>query len=425
MSFFGSSGIRRVADRELLDLALKVGLSLGKTYRSVVIGTDTRASSEAVKYALVSGLLAGGCQTCDVGIVPTPTLAFSARNFAAGVMITASHNPPEYNGIKLWNPDGSAFDLGQRKQIEDDINNTLLVVASEKMQQIERYDSAIEKHIACILEHCQVISHQKVVVDCNCGAASLITPRLLSKIGCEVIAINAYNSAFFPHPIEPVADNLAWLAQIVPATHADLGIAHDGDADRIVAVDNNGRLIPGDKLLTIFSRNIQPQKIITTIDASMAIEEFGYEIVRTRVGDAFVSEELKKGGQFGAEPSGSWIFPEISYCPDGIYAAAQLVKICHGNDLAEMVDALPSYPIRRGSIKMANTLSRKQIDRLKELKPLSINTTDGIKLNFEDGWLLVRSSGTEPKVRLTVETKSSTRTEMLYNDAVRLITDNN
>jgi len=424
MSIFGSSGVRMVANGELLNLSLKIGLSLSKRYRSMIIGSDTRASSESVKYALISGLLAGGCETSDAGIISTPTLAFIARDFIAGAMITASHNPPEYNGIKLWNPDGAAFNQEQRKQIEDDINNDKLSAASwEEMRQIENYDSAIGKHIAYILEKIQVLSGNiKVVVDCNCGAASLITPRLLSKMGCEVIAINAYNSAFFPHPIEPTADNLVELSRIVKTTHADLGIAHDGDADRMVAIDNKGRVISGDKMLAIFARSIKPQKLITTVDASMTVDELGCEIVRTKVGDAFVSEEMKKGGQFGGEPAGSWIFPEISYCPDGIYAAAQLVKMCHGNDLSQIVDDLPSYPIMRGSIEMQHVSLKEQQGKLEALKPLSINTIDGIKLVFADGWLLVRSSGTEPKIRLTVETKSMTRTEVLYNTAVQLLT---
>ena len=425
MSLFGSSGIRRVADQELLYLSVKVGLSLGRKYKSVVIGSDTRSSSESVKFALVSGLLAGGCRAYDAGIIPTPTLAFAARDFNAGIMVTASHNPPEYNGLKLWNPDGSAFDITQRNQIDEDIqNNSLTTSVWEKMQQVKYYKEAIEKHMSYILEYfSRSLLDLKVVVDCNCGAASLITPRLLTEMGCEVIAINSYNSSFFPHKIEPVAENLTGLAEIVQASHASLGIAHDGDADRMVAIDRKGRYVPGDKLLAIFARNIKPGKLVTTIDTSMALDELNCKIVRTKVGDAFVSEELKKDGQFGGEPAGSWIFPEISYCPDGIYAAAQLAQICRDYDLTELVDALPSYPIMRGSIENVSISLEEQERKLRTLNPLLVDKTDGIKLIFKDGWLLIRPSGTEPKVRLTVETKNLTSTEMLYNTAVRMLTE--
>lgn len=422
MKLFGTSGIRRIADRALVELALKTGLAVGEIYNNVVVGCDTRTSGDAVKYAFVSGLLAAGAASYDAGVLPTPTLALAARDFKAGAMITASHNPPEYNGIKLLNPDGSAFDADQRQKIEDMIaSDSLKVTSWENMKSSGVCNNAINNHIEHILKDIPEKINIKVALDCGCGAASSITPILLERMGCEVIPLNCNPRGFFPHGIEPVEENLGDLIKITREGGANLGIAHDGDADRMMAVDDKGRFISGDKLLVLFARDIKAKKVVTTIDSSMIIDEMGFDVTRTRVGDIYVSDELKKGGEFGGEPSGAWIFPENSLCPDGICAAARLVAIASRHRLSEMVDRIPQYPLLRGSVFSQNILKNELGNRLITLKPLSVNTIDGIKLVFEDGWLLIRASGTEPKIRITAEAKSEKRVRELYDDGIGVI----
>lgn len=422
MGLFGTSGIRREFDRELVQLALDVGLAVGSVYRSAIVGCDTRTSSNALKYAAISGLLAGGASCSDAGVLPTPTLAYNARDFKAGVMITASHNPPNYNGIKLLNADGSAFFASQQKQIADLVAGTSLKIALwNKIKNAEVYSTAVERHIERIVKDFPGAFKLKVVVDSGCGAASYITPHLLTRMGCEVIPLNCHPSGFFPHDVEPTEANLRELMKAVPDSGADLGIAHDGDADRMMAVDDQGRFISGDKLLAIFARNLKARKIVTTIDASMSVDELGLKVVRTRVGDPYVSEELKRSGDFGGEPSGAWVFPGISLCPDGIYAAALVVAIASQGKLSELVDSIPSYPVLRGSIASDGVKLAGMDQRLEALNPLSISKVDGIKLSFKDGWLLIRPSGTEPKIRLTAEAKSERLARQLYNKGVKII----
>ncbi|MFC1987987.1 phosphoglucosamine mutase [Chloroflexota bacterium] len=424
MQLFGTSGIRRLADRNLIELALKVGLAIGQVYDSVAVGCDTRTSSGTVKYAFTSGLLAAGSRNCDAGVIPTPTLALTAREFQAGAMITASHNPPEYNGIKLLNPDGSAFDSNQREQIESMIlSNTLSVAPWGEMKTSSVYSGAVEKHIEHILQGLPVESKIKVVVDCGCGAASVITPHLLRRLGCEVVELNCNPSGFFPHAIEPIEANLEELIQATREVGADLGIAHDGDADRMMAVDDKGRFIPGDKLLVLFAQQTGAKEIVTTIDASMIIDEMGFSVTRTPVGDNYVSEELKRGGDFGGEPSGAWVFPDNSFCPDGIYAAAQLVAIAGQQKLSRLVDGIPCYPILRDSVSSEGVVVSNLEKRLLDMKPLSISNIDCIKLNFEDGWLLIRASGTEPKIRITTEARSEEQAHQLYDNSIKAITE--
>jgi phosphoglucosamine mutase len=424
MSLFGSSGIRALFSKDLLNIAFRLGLAVGADYPSVVIGRDTRTSGDAMKHAAISGLLAAGGKCQDAGIIPTPTLACIAREFDAGIEITASHNPPEYNGIKLFNPDGSSFDLTQQQRLEKQILSDSVDVADwPQVHYDERYRGAIDKHINAILSHFPQKLNIKVVVDAGCGAACEVTPRLLEKLGCQVIALNCSPSGFSPRAIEPVAANLGELIKTVKETRAAVGIAHDGDADRMMAVDDLGRFITGDVLLALLVRALGAQDIVTTLDASLMIDEMGLKVRRTRIGDSFVSQELRHGGDFGGETSGAWIFPKISLCPDGIYAAAVIAALAAQQKLSAVVNAVPVYPLIRGSIESKGLTVSQLEAKLKSLQPLSVLNQDGVKLNFSDGWLLVRPSGTEPKIRITAEAKTEKRARELYDNCLTLLNE--
>jgi len=424
MYLFGTSGIRRIVDKGFIQLTLKVGLAVGEIYDSVVVGSDTRTSSSALKHALISGVLASGASCFDGGVLPTPTLALVARKFRVGVMITASHNPPEYNGIKLLNPDGSAFDAVQRGEIEELVLGDLVAAAPwSGIRNVSVLSGAVEEHVKRILRDFPKGLGLKVVVDSGCGAACHITPYLLTKLGCDVITLNCYPSGFFPRSAEPTERSLKDLIRATRELGADLGIAHDGDADRMMAVDERGRFISGDKLLVLLARDLRAKEIVTTVDTSMGIDEMGFKVTRTRVGDTYVSQELRKGGDFGGEPSGSWVFPGLSLCPDGIYAAARLVAMANRQRLSRLIDEIPSYPMLRGSVSGDGVEIPQLASKLEAMKPLSVTTLDGIKLTFDDGWLLVRPSGTEPKMRVTVEARGQARGRRLYDEAVKTIRD--
>ena len=421
MKFFGSSGIRRKVDFDLLELTLKVGIVLGRSARAVLVGRDTRTSSEALKFALSSGLLASGCSVYEAGIAPTPTIAYACRNFAAGAIITASHNPPEYNGIKLVNPDGAAFDSAQRQLVEDEVLRSEFGLLSwDRLGKLQPYPAAIEEHLERILQDFPPLK-VKVVVDCGCGAGSMITPFLLQRLGCEVLTMNSHPSGFFPRPAEPTEENLTDLIKVVRASKAAVGLAHDGDADRLMAVDDKGRFIPGDKLLIILAQGLQARKVVTTLDASMVLEECGLEVERTKIGDPYVSEALRRGGDFGAEPTGCWIFPRVSLCPDGVYAAAFLTWMASEKRLSSLVDGVPSYPILRRSLPRAAFDLESLAGRLETLGPASVSKLDGLKLSFSDGWVLLRPSGTEPKVRVTIEAQTGKRVRELFTQVSKIL----
>lgn len=399
-------------------------MAVGQQYPRLIIGRDTRTSGEAMCNAVTAGALAAGAEVADAAILPTPTLALAAGSFDAGIMITASHNPPEYNGIKLWNPDGSAFNLRQQQQIEDAVLAGELTTADwPAMGRAVTYPGAVREHIARIRREIPETINLKVAVDCACGAGSVITPYLLREMGCQVISLNAQPSGFFPRNPEPTPTSLETLIKLTRDAGADLGIAHDGDADRMVLVDERGRFVSGDKLLAIFARDLGIEALVTTVDTSMLVEEMGFKVTRTPVGDSFVSAAVSHDLPFGGEACGAWVFPQISLCPDGIYAAARAVQIASRQPISELVDAIPDYPIIRGSIEIGDLNLAGLEQRLWELRPLAVSNVDGLRLSFQDGWLLIRPSGTEPKLRITAEAKTKAAVKRYYDDCFAVIRD--
>lgn len=390
---FGSSGIRRRFDKDLLAIALKTGSALAARSSDVLVGMDTRTTSPILSHLVIAGLQGGGATAYSCGIAPTPSVAYAARETKAACMITASHNPEEYNGLKLFNPDGSSFTKRQQDELEELFTGDHWA-GWESQGSLLSID-AVSQHTKAILERVRISEEISVVLDCGNGAGCMLTPQLLPLLGIRPVCINCNPSGHFSRPSEPLEKNLPYIGEMVRATGSRCAVVHDGDADRMMAWDRKGRYISGDHLLMLFTRYLDAKQVVTTTDASMMIEEVA-EVRRTPVGDAFVSEELLSWGDFGGEPSGAWIFPRISYCPDGPFAAALFCEIASEWDIAQELDRMPSYPIIRESFNCET--ARGIMTSLGAENP-----TDGIRIADERGWCLVRASGTEPKIRITAE----------------------
>ncbi|MDD4132992.1 MAG: phosphopentomutase/phosphoglucosamine mutase [Methanocorpusculum sp.] len=393
---FGSSGIRQLFNQQLLSLAPIVGAAVAQNAKHVVLGTDSRTSRDILASAVISGLVGNNADVIYGGICPTPTVAFGAGQADAGVMITASHNPEPYNGIKLFRPDGSSYTLAQQKEIEDRVEKPNWS-AWNHQGSLTNAD-LITPHKKAILSRVIIPENLTVVVDCANGAGGQITPKLFEESGATVVPVNCDPSGKFARPSEPLEKNLLHIPKLMKKINASCAVVNDGDADRMMAFDNLGRYVDGDHLLMLFARYLDAKQVVTTVDASMAIEEIA-EVHRTPVGDSFVSEELISWGTFGGEPSGSWVFPKHSLCPDGPYAAALFAEICGEWNVAAELDAMPRYTILRDAL---------QTEKGKEilLKLGTDKPTDGIRITEENGWCLIRASGTEPKIRCTAEGKT-------------------
>ena len=390
---FGSSGIRKLFAQELLSLGPLVGAAVSVDAKRIVLATDTRTSRNTLSDAILSGLISGGAEVSFGGIAPTPSVALAAGQADAGVMITASHNPENYNGYKLFRPDGSSYTVSQQEEIERRVAEPVYA-AWDKQGSVSPAD-IITPHKEKILAEITVPENMTVVVDCGNGAGGQITPDVLGAGGAKVIPVNCDPSGKFARPSEPLEKNLLHIPELIRKTGASCAVVNDGDADRMMAFDNLGRYVDGDSLLALFAKYLDAKQVVTTVDASMSIEEVA-EVHRTPVGDSFVSEELLSWGTFGGEPSGSWIFPKHSLCPDGPYAAALFAEISSEWNVAEELDALPKYTILRDAVMTPNG---------KEIMGIlgAENPTDGIRFADENGWYLIRASGTEPKVRCTAE----------------------
>jgi phosphoglucosamine mutase len=393
---FGSSGIRQKFSKNLIDIALHAGSAVAKNNDTIVLGTDTRTTSCVLRDAFTSGCLSGGALVRTCGVVPTPLVAYNTRNSDAGCMITASHNPEEYNGIKLFNPDGSSFTRFQQEALETDLGRGDYGTWMEQ-GSLEPFDG-VTPYKSAILDRSRLDREIRIILDCGSGAASALSPGLLSELGVEVVSVNCHQSGFFPRQSEPLEENLSYIPELIKKTGAKGAVVHDGDADRMMAFDERGRYIDGDHLLMLFVQYIGARKVVTTADASMAVEETA-EVRRTPVGDSYVSEELLRWGEFGGEPSGAWIFPRHSLCPDGPYAAALFSEIASQWNVAETLDEMPHYPLLRDSERTEN--SREIMTAIG-----ADNPTDGIRLTYDDGWCLIRASGTEPRIRFTAEGKT-------------------
>ncbi len=408
MKLFGSSGIRGPVNEKITpDLAMRVGRAVGEGYRDVILGHDPRPTSDMVKSSLIAGLTSVGADVVRTGMVSTPTLAYAAQDHDCGLMVTASHNPAPDNGIKMWNPDGSSFNTGQMEAVEDSVEEPQTLPTWDKVGKTSESGEIIDQHIEAILDIVGDDHDLTVALDCANGAGCSITPYLLRDMGCEVKTLNSNPDGTFPsHDPEPTEENLLELKQFVRGTEADLGIAHDGDADRMVAFDSSGRFLGGDTLLALFASEFSGS-VAVPVNSSMVIDEIVDDVIRTKVGDVFVAQALKEHGtDFGGEPSGTWIFPEISYAPDGVYAAAFLVDLFGSTDIPKKIEQMPCYPRKKFSFEVSKKeeiMDRFRSSCRESFDKERLNFVDGVRISYEGGWALVRPSGTEPKIRITVE----------------------
>jgi phosphoglucosamine mutase len=415
------------------ELIFKLGLALANYIKGgkVVIARDSRTSGEMLQHAATAGLLAGGCDVIDIGLAPTPCMAFTTRELGAdaGAMLTASHNPSTDNGIKFHNQDGMEYLPKQELDIEALLFGKKLKQARwDSLGSVSSHPDAVSKYVKAVTKAVKVKPGFKVVVDCASGAASVVTPYLLRELGCKVTSLNSNPDGHFPgHPPEPQPWNLGDLMRTVKEVGADVGFAHDGDGDRIVAVDERGEFVKHDSLIALFAKNAAETRkgtVITSINTSVAIEDIvkqaGSRVVRTKLGDLH-AEMIKHDTICAGEP-GKLIFPEFGRWMDGIFGVGKVLELmtAEGKPLSEIVGEVPDYPMYRENFhcpdeKKASFMRGMRKYLLKEVDQVK-NTIDidGVRVNRANGsWLLVRVSGTEPKARMVLEGRTKEETNKL------------
>ena len=393
--------------------------------RPVVVGRDTRTSGPMAHHAILAGLIATGCKVIDVGVCPTPTVLLMSKALNAGgsLVITASHNPIDWNGIEFASESGRLLSESERTRLMEIYESGDFELATwDKQGSVELVNNAVDRHIAGVLSCNWIVQDQtrshrlKVIIDCGNGAGSVISPRLLRELGCEVVELNCVPDGYFPRPAEPTPDALAQLCEAVKSQGADIGFAHDGDADRLVLVSEEGTPLSSEYTFALtadFLLNKRKGDIVATVSTSRMLDDVadrhGVKLYRTPVGVGFVVEKMREiGAVIGGEGTGGVIYPELQYTTDGIASIAAIVQLLaesSASTISQVVVSLPTYAICKEKLEVpsqqvADTVLQLAIETYKDE---TLDLADGVKRVWEDRWVNIRKSGTEPVIRVFSE----------------------
>jgi phosphoglucosamine mutase len=441
---FGTSGIRgRLEEGVSPESCLEIGKAIGSTLplgTRVCLATDTRLTRDALSRALASGLLSAGVDVTEFGILPTPALALLTRElgFSAGIMVTASHNPPPYNGVKLFNRDSLGFSAKQEEDVESRYRRKDFRQAHwDEYGSLNREEKAGEQYRLTLKKKAswKVEPRFKLLIDPGNGASYELAPTFFREMGFEVTAVNNEPDGLFPgRGAEPTAEALKSTIKSVNEHNADLAICFDGDADRVVFCDRQG-FLGYSEMVAFISRLAVKQsgraKVVTTVETGKlldaALADLKAEVSRTRVGDVPLAHATKElNAAIGVEPVGVYILPQAGYYPESFLAA--LLLLSQLNDACEIRDffsQLPPFFSEQAKIPCPNG-SKVQVaevcrEKAASFKGGELNALDGVRLDFNDSWLLIRASGTEPIFRVLVEANSESRAKQLMTQGVSLV----
>ena len=410
-----------------------------KSNGRVVLGRDARTSGPMFAAAATAGLNSVGCDVIDVGLVATPTVQLAVEHYraAGGIILTASHNPIEWNALKFVGPDGIFLDGAAGTQVRELAAGDSLQRASYKtIGGVEADSDAISRHLAAVLALRKVdvkaIRRRrfKVALDTVRGAGGALMPELLQRLGCRVAAINLETDGLFPRPPEPVPENLKALGALVRRTKADIGIAVDPDVDRLAIVDEKGRPIGEDYTLAFAIRAVRPssrQTVVCNLSTSLVVEdaakEFGAQVVRAPVGEAHVARKIiALKAAIGGEGNGGVMYPALHVGRDAPVAAALVLALLAREKatVSELIARAPRYTIVKAKVPRGPRLEPVYEGLRRGFPDAVVDTQDGLRLAWRDRWLHVRPSGTEPIIRLIAEAPSSADAERLIEEGRRL-----
>ena len=418
--------------------------------RTVVVGRDSRTSSPTVRHAVLAGLFSTGCHVIDVGICPTPTVLLIAKALHAhgSITITASHNPVAWNGIEFAAASGSLLTQAERDELMRIYETQDFALAAWNEQgTLEAYSEAVTYHLEQILGSPWLSpdlirkAGLKVVVDCGNGAGSVISPSLLRKLGCRVVELNCTVDGHFRRPAEPTPDALDELCETVCASKADIGFAHDGDADRLVVVTERGVPLSGEWTLAFvvdFILSKSRGDIVATVSTSRMLDDiaskYGVALHRTKVGVGWVVEKMHEvNAAIGGEGTGGVIYPNVHYTTDGITSIAALTQYLSesGSTVTQLVENMPQYQMCRKKLEIpsqefASRLVALALNGYKEesvaRKEPILELTDGVKRVWDDRWVNIRLSGTEPVIRVFSEAPTFSEAEQLCDETLETLT---
>ncbi len=432
------SGIRGIVGESLTATeVLKFSSAFGTYCKGgkVVLGRDTRKSGKVFRGTVLSGLLCTGCEVIDLGICPTPTIGIAVKGVKArgGIMITASHNPAEWNGLKFFNSEGIFLDEKEGKKLFSLAEKKVSCSDWDAEGNVKLDKTWAEKHVRRILNLSLVDKKLitknkfKVVLDCNNGAGSKIAPSLLKKLGCDLIELNCGLSGDFVHLPEPVPENLGLLCKKVKQTKADIGFACDPDSDRLAIVSEKGIPLGEEYTLALCVDYVMSKElsdVSVNVSTSQVIDDiagkYGVEVLRTKVGEVHVVSGLKKiAGIIGGEGNGGVILPENHFGRDAQAGMALILQYMaeSGLKVSRLKEGLPQYHIHKDKMRRPDGFEAKLKDYLKKFKHARLNFLDGVKIELEHSWINIRKSNTEPIIRVMAEAPTAKEAKRLVSEA--------
>jgi len=429
---FGTDGVRGVVASELTPLFVaRLAWAIGSYFKEgsrILVGCDYRAGGEAIRRILMGVLVLSGVRVYDAGYTPTPALQYAVKTggFDGGVMVTASHNPPEYNGIKVIGSHGVEVDRGEERVIEELYWSEKFRVTSWRsaVWSVEKYPGVNDLYIKAILDHVDrdIIAKRefRVLVDPVNNVGVLTTPRLLRELGVKPVVINGDLSYEPTRPPEPTPETLSSTTQAVKACNCDLGVAHDGDADRSIFIDERGQAYWGDRSAVLLAKHLKLYKkltgrVYTGVSSSVLVEDvlrpLGVEVVWLKVGSVDIAHAMMRTGDAlcGFEENGGFMYPPHQYVRDGAMTLALFLEMLATNrrKASELFSELPEYYVVKKKYPMSRDVAVRIVERIKEeFRDKRLITVDGVKVISKDYWVLVRPSGTEPLLRVMLEAKS-------------------
>jgi len=437
--YFGTDGIRGIAGESLTaDLSFKVGRALGKLltekkeHPKVVIGRDTRISCDMIEQALTAGLTSTGVNVMTVGTIPTPAIAYLTKTIEtdSGIMISASHNPYQDNGIKIFGPDGFKLTDEEELEIESLIDNSEQIknASFEKIGKVYSGNELTQKYIQHIKQSISGdLSNIKIALDCANGATTGVAPFIfgdleadIETIGCQPNGININDNVG--------STKIETISEFVKENNVDVGFAFDGDGDRVLAVDAKGHIVDGDKIMFILAKHLKEQgelkdnMVVSTVMSNIgfykAIEENGLQSVKTAVGDRYVVEEMRKNDySLGGEQSGHIVMMNYATTGDGILTAVKLADIIKtsGKSLEELASEVNIYPQKLVNIKVVDKKTAMEDSEI-------LAECEKVEKELEgNGRILLRASGTENLIRVMVEASSDELTDKYCEQVARIV----
>ena len=425
-----ASGLRGIAEDhftpELIDKYISAFIST-QNIKSCVIGRDGRPSGKQIAQWVIDSLHKKGINVDNCGLATTPTMQIMTENenYDGGIVITASHNPSEYNGLKFLQTDGTFLSPDQCEELFKAVDQNVSINPPDSLGVVSDYSTANEEHIEKVLAAKCIDADNirkkkfKVVIDAVNGAGSFILPILCEQLGCEVVTMNCNGDGNFTREAEPLAENLNELEQKVLSDRADIGFATDPDGDRLSIVSNKGKAIGEEYTLVLAVKNFinsQESMVVTNLSTSMMLDNIANKTIRTKIGEAHVVKKMNELNiAIGGEGNGGVILKEVHLGRDSLVAISMILNLLSlsGKSISDEISNIPKYLMIKDKIHIYNKIDFDSLENIFDCD--EINKLDGIKFSWPNKWIHIRQSNTEPIIRIFAEASTQDEVDELIN----------